>query len=256
MDYEQFASTVEHQAAAGRDAAERATRATLQTLAERLSKGEAVELARRLPEEAIPWLFKDGPAERFDVDEFVARVAERERVDLVTAERHARAVFAALRRAAPDELADVEAELPQGFRALIEGLDVIGADEFTDRVAERAGLDLEGARRATDAALETLAERIAGGDVDDLLARLPIELHPPLKRGRARSGGEPEGIGVDEFVARVAEHEGTGPEEARQHTRAVLAALREATGEEFFDAVVQLGPEYTPLLPRPERGRR
>lgn len=51
------------------------------------------------------------------------------------------------------------------------------AAAFVSRVAERAGLHVERARRAVDAVLETLAERIAGGEVDDLIARLAPALH-------------------------------------------------------------------------------
>lgn len=49
-------------------------------------------------------------------------------------------------------------------------------DTFLQRVADRAGIPLERARVATDAVLETLAERIAGGEVDDLIARLHVSL--------------------------------------------------------------------------------
>jgi uncharacterized protein (DUF2267 family) len=38
---------------------------------------------------------------------------------------------------------------------------------------QAAGVGREVAERATQATLETLAERIAGGEVDDLISRLP-----------------------------------------------------------------------------------
>jgi uncharacterized protein (DUF2267 family) len=72
-------------------------------------------------------------------------------------------------------------------------------------VAERAGLDAERARHAVDAMLETLAERIAGGDVDDLIARLAPALHEPLKRGRARSGRLARPLALERFVALIAQ---------------------------------------------------
>ena len=50
------------------------------------------------------------PAERFDVDEFLRRVAGREGVEIATARRHAEAVLAALARAVGDkEFADLTA---------------------------------------------------------------------------------------------------------------------------------------------------
>jgi uncharacterized protein (DUF2267 family) len=169
MDHDQFVAVVEQVAGVDRQAAERATRATLQTLAERLSREEARDLVEQLPPELGPWLVTDGAAERFDVDEFLGRVAGRAEVDLSAAERQARAVLPLL---------------PQG-----PAVEVLPAEVFQDRVAGRAGLDVEGARRATEAVLETLAERIADGEVDDLIGRLPLPLHDALKRGKARSPG-------------------------------------------------------------------
>jgi uncharacterized protein (DUF2267 family) len=93
--------------------------------------------------------------------------------------------------------------------------------------------------------LETLGERIAGGEVDDLLTRLPLALHAPLKVGRAHSGGSARRMSFDEFAQRVAERERTSSLAAREHTAAVLATLREAVGDdEFFDATAQLPADY------------
>jgi uncharacterized protein (DUF2267 family) len=77
-EQEQFLTTVAQHAQLSRAAAERATAATLTTLAERLSGGEARDLAARLPREIAPWLRADGRAEGFGADEFVRRVADRE----------------------------------------------------------------------------------------------------------------------------------------------------------------------------------
>src|SRR5512132_1381770 len=186
MDHEAFIDVVRAGAALDRDGAERATRATLQTLAERIDRGEARALATRLPPELAPWVATTTSAERFDVDELVRRVAQREGVDESIAFGHIRAVFDALARAVgPDELADVAAQLPKDYAALLPrgpDVEVVPADRFFARVAELTE-DLDAARRATGAVLETLAERIAGGEVRDLIARLPIELHGPLQRG-------------------------------------------------------------------------
>ena len=256
MDHDEFLTIVEQAARAGGDAAERATRATLQTLGERLDRGEARDLAGQLPPELSPWIATMTAAEGFDIDEFLRRVADREEVDVATAERHARAVFAALGRAvSPRELADMEAELPRDFAPLFAkgpDVEVVPAEAFLARVAERAGLDAAGARRASDAVLETLAERIAPGETDDLTSRLPVALHEPLKRGAARADGSARQMGLDEFLRRVADREGTPPLQARDHARAVLATLREAVADdEFFDVTVQLPDEYAVLLAAP-----
>jgi uncharacterized protein (DUF2267 family) len=257
-EHERFITTVEQKAGLARADAERAARATLETLAERLSAGEARDLAAQLPPELAPWLATHTGAEPFDVDEFMRRVAAREAADVGAAERHARAVFDALgRTVSRDEVADMAAELPKDFEPLIheaEGrfMRIMPAEEFLHKVAERAGLDADGARRATDAVLSTLAERIAGGEVEDLITRLPVELHPPLQRGNAASNGVARKMSLDGFLRRVAEREGVTPATAREHTRAVFATLREAVGEEeFLDISAQLPLEYTAVEARP-----
>jgi uncharacterized protein (DUF2267 family) len=248
--YEEFLSIVERWAAVDRTTAVNATTATLTTLAERLSPGEARDLAEQLPAELFAPLYTTREAERFDVDEFLRRVAAREGTDVASAEEHARAVFVALRRSVdPREFADMEAQLPQDLRRLAENAPEVRADEFVRRVAEHAGTDDDTARRATDAVLETLAERIAPGDVDDLVARLPAALHEPLLRGK-RAGGTTPRMAVDTFVQRVAEREGTTLDAARRHAAAVFATLREAVGDEYFDIRAQLPAEYAPLLAR------
>jgi uncharacterized protein (DUF2267 family) len=252
---EQFVTTVAHAARIGFDRAERATEATLQTLAERIDAGEARDLAAELPDEVAPWLATTTPAERLDIDEFLRRVAEREGVDMETAERHAAAVFVALQRAVrPQEFADLSAELPKDFAPLLPtgpDIHVISTESFIQRVAGRAATDADEARRAIDAVLETLAMRIAGGEVDDLRARLPVEFHPALKRGKELSGGKATRMRLDDFVRRVAEREGIPSDRALEHVSAVLRTVREAVGEqEFLDVTSQLPAEYEALVRR------
>jgi uncharacterized protein (DUF2267 family) len=121
-------------------------------------------------------------------------------------------------------------------------------------VARRCGLDAVGGRRAIETVLETLGESIAPGEIDDLIARLPIELHPALKAARARNPGRASPISLETFTGRVAQREGTDLEHAARHARAVLTTLREAIGdEEFFDITVQLPPEFGALWVKQER---
>jgi uncharacterized protein (DUF2267 family) len=258
VDYEQFIKIVEEQTGLGAEAAERAAWATLRTLAERLSKGEARDLRGELPAEMKPWVYTEGDPDPFNVDEFLRRVAEREGVGIKQAERHARAVFWALGHAvSAEEIADLAADLPHDFAPLVAEaqkryLEVVQAAEFVGRVAELAGLDPYRARRATEAVLEALAERIASGQVDDLIAQLPVQLHAPLRRGMAAGPGRAVRMPLDRFVQRIADREGVSPEEAREHARAVFTALRESiAAKEFFDVTAQLPKEYETLLPHP-----
>src|SRR3954468_14940700 len=97
MHYATFLSTVEQVGGMTRGQAERAIEATLRTLAERITGGEAEDVARFLPEELRPFLFPTREeAERFGLAEFYRRVADRAGVDRRTAAGYARAVFVAL----------------------------------------------------------------------------------------------------------------------------------------------------------------
>jgi uncharacterized protein (DUF2267 family) len=237
MTYEEFLSVVAQWADSDRDQAARITGAVLETLARRLTVGEAKEIARYLPEELVPALFTEGHhPEGFGIDEFLRRIADRLGTDIPTAERYATAVFAALRTAlSPDELADLIATLPHDFRFVLFPLDVSWPAD----------------RRLTEAVLETLAERLPQGEVDDLIAVLPAELHPPLERGKEHTGAKP--MTRDEFLRQVAERAGIDVEHAVEGTRAVFAALQKVAGDEYFDVIVQLPPEYGPLLAHPMR---
>src|SRR4051794_311540 len=72
-----FLSTVEQVGGLSREQAERAIEATLRTLAERITGGEAEDIAAFLPKEVRTYLFPTREeAERFGLDEFYRRVAE------------------------------------------------------------------------------------------------------------------------------------------------------------------------------------
>jgi uncharacterized protein (DUF2267 family) len=249
VDYEAFIAAAQESLGVDRDRAERATRATLRTLAGRLSTEEAKHLVELLPPELGPLLFHVGPVERLDVDAFLQRVAEQEGVDLATARRDAAMVLAVFARAVgPDEFDRIAATLPKDFAPLLPrgpGVEATPFDTILTKVAQRAGLDHDGARRAVEVVLTTLAERIAPGEIDDLVARLPIELHPLLKEALAHNPGQASHVSLDEFLERVARREGVDVFESERHGRAVLTTLREVVGDdEFFDVTVQLPFEY------------
>jgi uncharacterized protein (DUF2267 family) len=102
----------------------RATRATLETLAERLGPDEARHLAAHLPHEIQLFLADAGMPmpERFSSAEFLLRVCAREGIDLSESTDHARAVIDVLTRAvSPGELVEVFDRLPADYRRLLAG---------------------------------------------------------------------------------------------------------------------------------------
>jgi uncharacterized protein (DUF2267 family) len=268
MGYQDFIATVQEVAHIPDDEAERASCATLQTLAERISTGETEDLAERLPDELRSCLLTADERDRFHVDEFIRRISERASLEPPAAERDARAVLGALWLAVgPDEFADMRSELPKDFEPLLDDAlrdvppppvlsqpapaDAMSYEDFVDRVAERAGIDRERAQRATDAVLEELAIRITGGQVEDLERLLAHELRPALERGRGRSGGAAKPLTLDTFLAEIARREGVDRGQATTQARAVLMTLREAVGEkEWHDTTAQLPDEYRLLWRR------
>ena len=81
MQYEEFIGQVQHRAQLdSREAALGSTRATLETLSERIQPGEAENLGAQLPDELGRHLEKVDDVERFDYEEFLDRAADRENV--------------------------------------------------------------------------------------------------------------------------------------------------------------------------------
>src|SRR3954466_6934048 len=116
MTYDRFIEMVSAEAGVSADDARRAVRATLKTLAQRITRGEAEDIAAELPYE-LRLALRDGEhPQLFDREEFLRRVAAREGglIDEATAEHHARAVFAVLARAVSGkEIHDMASQLPK-----------------------------------------------------------------------------------------------------------------------------------------------
>src|SRR6266705_6459177 len=94
-------------------------------------------------------------------------------------------------------------------------------DEFLGQVQHRAGLGSHAeAERATRATLETLAERLAGGEAKDLAAQLPQELAAYLQQPLAGIG---ESLSLNEFFQRISQREGVALPEASYHARVIIA---------------------------------
>ena len=120
MNFDQFTGQVQNRLELpGTGETVRAIRATLMTLGERIQEGEARDLAGPLPME-IDWYLTEAVTEhgqRFDWNEFVGRVAEREGLtdqdDRADAAYHARVVVAVVADlVSGTELQQVRDQLP------------------------------------------------------------------------------------------------------------------------------------------------
>jgi uncharacterized protein (DUF2267 family) len=123
VQYEEFLKRVQDLIGPAQpDEARRAIVATFSTLCERISGGEAGDLATQLPEELKEPLQRAGEdAEEFSLEEFLQRVGEREGTNTDVARAHASAVMAVLREAVTGgEWDNIRAQLPQEFGPLFK----------------------------------------------------------------------------------------------------------------------------------------
>ncbi|MFF0318797.1 DUF2267 domain-containing protein [Micromonospora sp. NPDC005252] len=127
MEYEDFINAVATRLKVSTDQAATLTSATLETLADRISAGQAEDLAYQLPDGLDDHLRKPPPLRRqehaqpFGFDEFVRRVADHPAVDRALAGAGVRAVLTTLREAVSrDEFEDAMAQLPKEFRQVVE----------------------------------------------------------------------------------------------------------------------------------------
>ena len=124
MKYDEFIAQVERRTGLdSREAAIRATSATLETLAERLAGGEAKDLASQLPPEIGVYLQQPfaGAGEPFSLDEFFQRVSNREGVSLADGTYHARIIIALISEVVTmGEIENVRSQLPTNFRELFD----------------------------------------------------------------------------------------------------------------------------------------
>ena len=125
MNYKQFVGQVQHRLELAEfGQAVRATRATLTTLGERLHEGEATDLASPLPMEIDRYLSEADSGQRFDYNEFLDRVAEREGVDRADANYHAQQLVALLAEVVPPgNLEKARNGLPEDYEPLFEVAD-------------------------------------------------------------------------------------------------------------------------------------
>jgi uncharacterized protein (DUF2267 family) len=119
MEYREFVRNVQDRTQLERDQATKAVQATLQTLAERITKQEAADLAAQLPQELKSPLREQGVLQKYDLQGFLKRISEREGCSEQEALEHARAVFQTLCEAVSHgEMTDVMSQLPKDFQKM------------------------------------------------------------------------------------------------------------------------------------------
>jgi uncharacterized protein (DUF2267 family) len=260
--YPDFVTSVQQLGDVPAEDAERGACATLQVLARRISRGEAEDLAARLPGRLRACLEYEGPLEKFGLEEFLRRIARQADVDRPTAEQVARAVVATLWRAVGgEEFHDMRSQLPKEFRRWLDEAVAaappvededpparLSLEEFLDRLGER-GVEREQAPAVAEAVTEALAARITGAQAEALIPRVPRELRHPLRRGIDRGRGAGVPMALMDFLAEIAERTDADIGAAHRYAQAVVAALHEAVGDkEFSDTVAQLPAEYRDAL--------
>ncbi|SBT41369.1 DUF2267 domain-containing protein [Micromonospora narathiwatensis] len=122
MRFPRFVEAVSRRAELPTGQAATISRAVLQTLAERVTAGEADDLAAQLPDELGGYLATPTPGGATGGGAgFLGRVAERAGVDPAVAEVGTYAVLATLREAVTvGEFRDLVAQLPKGFDAMVD----------------------------------------------------------------------------------------------------------------------------------------
>ncbi|BAY31640.1 hypothetical protein NIES2107_35260 [Nostoc carneum NIES-2107] len=122
MQYEEFITHVQSLALSdSRVEAERATRATLETIKERIPAEEVQALAEQLPRELKNYLetSQGQPGQIFNLQEFINRTSQKENIEPTTAAIHVRAVFAVLQNAVvPEKFASFHAYFSHDYEEL------------------------------------------------------------------------------------------------------------------------------------------
>lgn len=108
-------------------------------------------------------------------------------------------------------------------------------DEFITHVQSLTQSDsCEEAERATRATLETIKERIANDEGQELAANLPLQLGDYLREKQGESGGS---FNLQEFIARASQKQDIEPTTVAIHVRAVFTVLQNAISPEVFAAL-------------------
>ncbi|SFK51247.1 DUF2267 domain-containing protein [Geodermatophilus ruber] len=262
--FERFRTAVRLGTGWDRRTADHGAQSVLVTLFERITGGQAADVAQQLsPPDGFlpqPLMERSRPAERFGVEEFLRRVAEREHVDTEAARLLTSTVLNALGLVIPHkEWKDTVAQLPTEFEQLWSipwrpRHPLQSAADLLDPVGARSGLSTDEARRVADAVLHILAECLSVTVAGELAQRLPDDLRAPLEQGLAHRSA-PLPFTPENFLKLLAVRLGTDPQSARERARAVLQVLVEEIDDSVLaDLLAELPADFDDLLvPTPSR---
>jgi len=121
MDLDDFVGQVMNDLEMGRKAhGVRAVRATLKTLSERLQEGEAIDLAGALPMGIDHYVLMAEQGQKFDVNDFITRVADIEDISNSEAKFHIQVVIRITTEAIPAcQTEDILDNLPEEYEELL-----------------------------------------------------------------------------------------------------------------------------------------
>lgn len=122
MEYQEFITHVQSLAQSNsREEAEIATRATLETIKERIPNSDIQDLAAQLPQELRNYLRgqEQGTGKIFNLQEFIERTSQKENIAPTTTAIHVRAVFAVLQNAInPENFAKFQGHFSHDYEEL------------------------------------------------------------------------------------------------------------------------------------------
>jgi uncharacterized protein (DUF2267 family) len=230
------------------DEADRTIDATLRALAASISRGEARDIADRLPDRyAASLRAADGgdDSRPLDRDAFIERV--RDEAGIGRPREKIRAVLAGLTTVVGEaEMDNARAQLPPEYGTLFGPASIEPGRTFVDVVADEGGLDHETAATAARETLGALGRRLSAGEARDIAPYLRGEASDWLARTATHDA---EDLSVDEFLSTIARRADVPEARAREYAAAVGDALAEAVPEdERQRAEAQIPDQYAAVM--------
>lgn len=240
-----------------------AVKASLQALSEQSDPKQFADLLEQMPRE-LKSAVKPAPTPQYrSLSEFFDRIAELSGLSNDQARDAAEAVIAVIvEKINYDQVEDLIGRMPSQFLDLMPArterpraarAERPTPEDFVKRVRDKAKLSSdEEAVAAVRATLSVLAERITGGQAQDLAVYLPNEIRKYL----AGAPREAKALDKEEFLDRIARIEQTDRDTAMKHAAAVLTTLTDTVPrEEIQDTLDQLPSGVRHLVGAPAQSR-